>query len=80
MCKYSLALSLESPLFLEYTASSFYTTGGREKILVSYTNDTKIFGFPNSEHHPVISKNQGETTHRMNFIMQCIKFEIQTLR
>ncbi len=62
-------------LFTEYTASSFFKEGGKEKIKVS-TENTLVIGFPNTKDYPVITGNDEDTYHRLSFIMPYIKSRI----
>lgn len=66
-------------LFLEYTASSFYMSGG-EKIMASCYENTTIIGFPDTRIHDVFGGGEDEISHRLTFIRWCIMKEFQTLR
>ena len=66
-------------LFLEYTASSFYMSGG-EKIMASCYENTTIIGFPDTRIHDVFGGGEDEISHILTFIRSCIMKEFQTLR
>jgi len=66
-------------LFLEYTASSFYMSGG-EKIMSFRYETTTIIGFPDTRIHDVFGGGEDEISHRLTFIRSCIMKEFQTLR
>ena len=65
--------TLHEDLFIESETISFEMTGSTQQIKTTFYNGIKMIGFPTMDRHHILSLNNYEEAHRLNYIMGFIK-------